>query len=147
MCIVEQDVLLATAPLQLCVGVPSACEGAVHAMRRVYENYEREATLMLDASNAFNSLNRIAALHNMQSLFPLLARFFLNTYGKLIRIVVSGGGEVLSREGTCHGDPLAMAVYAVSTVPLIRRLSGACPEVHQAWYADGVSAAGLVANL
>ena len=145
--IVEHDVLLATAPLQLCVGVPSACEGAVHAMRRMYGNDETEAILMVDASNAFNSLNRIAALHNVQSLCPPLARVFLNTYGKPIHLVVSGGGEVLSREGTCQGDPLAMAIYAVSTVPLIRRLSDACPDVHQAWYADDDSAAGLVAHL
>ena len=33
--ILEQDVILATAPLQLCVGAPSACECAVHAMRRM----------------------------------------------------------------------------------------------------------------
>ena len=108
--IVEHDVLLATAPLQLCVGVPSACKGAVHAMRSMYGNDETEAILMVDASNAFNSLNRIAALHNVQSLCPPLARVFLNTYGKPIRLVVSGGGEVLSREGTCQGDPLAMAI-------------------------------------
>ena len=103
-----------------CVGVPSACEGAVHAMRRMYENGETEAILMVDASNAFNSLKRIAALHNMQSLCPPLARVFLNTYGKPIRLVVSGGGKVLSREGTCQGDPLATAIYVVSTVPLIK---------------------------
>ena len=145
--IVKHNVLLAKAPLQLCVGVPSACEGAVHAMRRMYENDETEAILMVDASNVFNSQNRTAALHNMQSLCPPLARVFLNTYGKPIRLVVSGGGEVLSRKGTCQGDPLAMAIYAVSTVPLIRQLSDACPEVHQTWYADDDSAAGLVAHL
>ena len=120
---------------------------AVHAMRRMYENDETEVILMMNASNAFNSLNHIAALHNMQSLCPPLARVFMNTYGKPISLVVSGGGEVLSREGTCQGDPLAMAIYAVSTVPLIRWLSDACPEVHQTWYADDDPAAGLVARL
>ena len=40
-----------------------------------------------------------------------------------------------------------MVIYAVPTVTLIHRLSEACLEVHQTWYADDDSAAGSVAHL
>ena len=89
------------APLQLYVGVYLACEAAAHAMQKMYTNEDMEAILMIDASNAFNSLNRIAAMHNMQRLCLSLARVFMNTYGKPIRLLVSVWGEVLSREDTC----------------------------------------------
>ena len=41
--------------------------------------------------------------------------------------------------GSTQGDPLAMAMYAIGTQPLISRLDGIAKQV---WYADN-SAAGL----
>ena len=34
--VVKHDVMCATAPLQMCVGIPSTCEAAVHAMDRLF---------------------------------------------------------------------------------------------------------------
>ena len=79
MFIVERNVLQATAPLQLCVRVCSACKPAVHAMQKMYANEGMEAVLLVNASNAFNTLSHIASRHNVQSLCPLLARVFRNT--------------------------------------------------------------------
>ena len=45
----------------------------------------------------------------------------------------------LSQEGTTQGDPLAMAMYAIGTLPLIHQLQG---DVLQSWYADDVAAGG-----
>ena len=42
-------------------------------------------------------------------------------------------------EGTTQGDPLAMAMYAISTMPLIRRL---IQSIQQVWYADNATAGG-----
>jgi len=39
----------------------------------------------------------------------------------------------LSEGGTTQGDPLAMAMYALSTVPLINKLEGLATQV---WFAD-----------
>lgn len=145
--VVEPDVRRATAPLQMCVGIPSACEAAVHAMERVFEQDDVHGILFVDASNAFNALNRAAALHNMPFVCPSLAQVFRNTYSSPSRLFVSGGGEILSREGTCQGDPLAMALYAAAITPLIHRLEESCPAVTQGWYADDDSAAGKISNL
>ncbi len=51
-------------------------------------------------------------------------------------------GDVLSScEGTTQGDPLAMPMYAVVTIPLIKKLNS---RVDQAWYADDAAAAGNI---
>ena len=56
-------------------------------------------------------------------------------------------GQVLwSEEGTTQGDPLAMPLYALATIPLINRLSSV-PDVKQVWYADDASAAGRLSSL
>ena len=102
--VVERDVLAVTAPLQTCVGVPSACESAVHAMSTLFSRPEVEGILLVDATNAFNALNRQAALHNVPRLCPALAKVFVNTYQTPSRLFITGGGEILSQEGTCQGD-------------------------------------------
>ena len=52
------------------------------------------------------------------------------------------GETILSQEGTTQVDPLAMAMYAISTIPLTNRLSN--KNTKQAWYADDASAAGEI---
>ena len=52
-------------------------------------------------------------------------------------------GEVLwSEEGTTQGDPLAMPMYALATIPLSDHLS--THAISQVWYADDASAAGCL---
>ena len=63
MSVVADDVRSAAGPLQLCCGQDAGCEAAVHAMRTVFEAEDTDA--IVDASNAFNNLNRLVALHNI----------------------------------------------------------------------------------
>ena len=51
---------------------------------------------------------------------------------------------ILFKEGTTQGDPLAMAMYAIGTQPLIRRLDGIAK---QAWYADDSAATSTLERL
>ena len=55
------------------------------------------------------------------------------------------GETFLSQEGTTQGDPLAMAMFAIATVPLIQQLRST--NVHQVWYADDASATSKLLHL
>ena len=48
---------------------------------------------------------------------------------------------LFSEEGTTQGDPLAMPMYAMATIPLINHL-GNVEDLKQVWYADDASAVG-----
>ena len=41
------------------------CEAPIHAMRKMFEADDNDEVLLIDAVNAFNSLNRSAAQHNI----------------------------------------------------------------------------------
>jgi len=69
LCIVKLNILEAAGPLQLCAGQDAGCEAAVHAMRSIFSDSSAQGVLLVDATNAFNCLDRQVALHNMHSTF------------------------------------------------------------------------------
>ena len=117
----KQDIIEATGSLQVCTGSKSGSEAAIHAMHNIFEADNTDAVLLIDASNAFNSLNR--ALHNVRVLCPTIATCAINTYREPERLFIIGGKELRSEEGTTQGDPLAMCLYAVSLQPSIAPLN------------------------
>ena len=138
--VVKDDVLDSAGSTQLCVGQMAGVESAVHAIRQKFNSPETEAVLLIDTSN---SLNRCAALHNIRFECPSLSTILINTYREASELLIDGD-VIYSMEGTTQGDPLAMAMYAIGTLPLIRRLSN---SVTQVWYADDAAAAGSLKNL
>ncbi len=143
--VIGKSVQRAAGTAQLCAGQPMGIEAAIHATRSIFDDDSCEAILMVDATNAFNCLNRKAALHNTEQLCPALATLLYNTYGRAADLFVDG--EVLkSEEGVTQGDPLAMAMYAVGTVPLIRDLAKHV-QSKQVWYADDASDGGKLENI
>ena len=144
---VGDGVISAAGPLQTCAGHAAGSEAAIHAMRDMFYTANCEAALLVDASNAFNSINRKAALHNIAILCPSLSTVLHNTYSAADRLFVNGEGEIPSTEGTTQGDPLAMAMYALAVVPLIRQLHAHVPEACQAWFADDATAVGPLSFL
>ena len=54
--------------------------------------------------------------------------------------------KILSEEGTTQGDPLTMALYALSVWPLITSPEAAS-AVKQYWFADDVSGAGTATEI
>ena len=53
---------------QLCARQRSGCEAAVHVMEELMKDESVEGILLVDARNAFNSLNREVMLRNLQVL-------------------------------------------------------------------------------
>ena len=147
MWILSSDIQDAAGPLQVCAGQVGGCEAAIHSMRLIFNEQDVEAALLIDAENAFNSINRLAALHNIDVLCPPFSRVLINSYRDPVRMVIPGGEETLSCEGTNQGDPLAMGMYALAIIPLIRELNECQSNTKQVWYADDATGAGSCPNL
>ena len=56
-----------------------------------------------------------------------------------------GGETLLSQEGTTQDDPLAMAMYALATVPLMDKVK--TNGLRQVWYADDAAGGRKLASL
>ena len=69
--------------------------------------------------NAFNTLNREACMGNIQHLCPAMSPIVINTYRQPAHLFV-GGETILSSEGTTQGDPIAMPMYALGVLPLLK---------------------------
>ena len=146
---IKPDLMESAGSLQLCAGQKSGCEAAAHAMREIYEEEETDAVLMIDASNAFNCLNREALLHYVRYLCPLLATYVRNCYKVPSRLFVAGGVEISSAEGTTQGDPSAMPSYAIGILPLLAAIKPTIdPELtkHVA-YADDLAGGSKLERL
>ena len=78
--VIRGDVQDAAGSMQLCGGQIAGLEAAVHAVKSMFAETENEALLLVDATNAFNSLNRNVALHNIQYVCPEIATILINTY-------------------------------------------------------------------
>ena len=108
-------------------------------MQTLLGDSNTEAILLVDASNVFNNLNHQVTLANIFVNCPAILPVLANTYRQPSFLFV--GGEVLiSKEFTTQGDPLAMPMYALATVPLFTKVSS--KETTHVWYADDAAAGG-----
>ena len=103
-------------------------------MSQVFVEEGTDGILLIDASNAFNQMNRSVA-------------FIINTYRSPSRLFICGGGEILSQEGTTQGDPLAMPWYSVNASVMIQSLRTRTPGVIQVWLADDPAGGGQIVPL
>ena len=150
--VTKEEIMTSVGSLQVCAGHEAGCEALIHAMKNIFENEQSaEAVLLVDASNAFNSLNRKLFLHNVKVICPVIATFVINCYTSDSRLFITGGGEIKSREGTTQGDPVAMAIYAIAIIPLLLILieysEKECLSTKSAAYADDITAAGKLISL
>ena len=146
---IKPDLMESAGSLQLCAGQKAGCEAAAHAMREIYNEEETDGVLLIDASNAFNCLNRKALLHNVQYICPQLSTYVRNCYKVPSRLFEAGGVEISSAEGTTQGDPSAMPSYAVGIMPFLALIK---PEIDpqlmkQVAYADDLAGGSKLERL
>ena len=142
MSIMKDEIRSTVGPLQTCAGHSGGIEAAVHSMKTIFQSTECEGILFVDAENAFNKLNRAAALRNIQVLCPKLANFFSNTY-KQPSMMFAGSEMFLSEKGTTQGDAAAMCLYGIATIPLVYMKS----DTKRVFYADDGAGAGRLKTL
>ena len=106
----------AAGPLQVCAGQEASIEAAIHAIRHLTKQDETDAVLLVDAQNAFNSLNRQTALINIRTICLMRSNILINNYRTQTHLFV-GSETLLSYKVVTQGDPLAMAMYALARIP------------------------------
>ena len=145
--LLKPDILEASGCLQTCAGLEGGIEAAVHAMQQIFKSDECEAVILIDAENAFNRLNRKAALKNIKQICPSFHQFLINSYCQPAKLFLEDGSHISSEEGVTQGDPAAMAKYALASTPLIDGLMKSSPDIKQVWYADDATGAGRIKHL
>ena len=64
------NVISLVGTLQVYTGHEAGCEAAIHAMHTIFEDEKTEAVLLVDAANAFDSVNRQVFLHSICIICP-----------------------------------------------------------------------------
>ena len=82
-------------------------------------------------------------MRNIDRICPSLTSAVYNLYIYPSKLFVNGE-TLLSEEGTTRGDQIAMALYGISIMPMVRNLN---PSIAQKWYADDGSRAGTLLYL
>ena len=117
--VLKSHMLNITGYQQLCTGLGSGCEVAVHAVVDLFEEDTTHGFIQTDASNTFNSINRTLLLHNVKISCPKIATYINNCYMKPFRLFITGGEEISSNKGTTQEDLIAMEMYALGLMPLL----------------------------
>ena len=118
MILLKKDVLQVAGSQQLYGGKVAGSEAAMHAVHDVFNDHNTEGMLLIDAENAFNSINRKVMLHNLKLMCPVIARYISNIYMCPAKLFIISGGELFSQGGTTQGDPTSVGVYALGMLPL-----------------------------
>ena len=129
--VLKEDIQEAAGTLQTCAGYKGCAEAVIHAMRDMFHSEDKEGVILIDASNAFYSLNRQVALHNIQILCPTLWTYVINIYRQSMCLFITGGQEINSQEGTTQGDKLAIAFYAIATTTIITSTRMSSPGINR----------------
>ena len=81
---------------QLC-GVKSGIDAAVYTILDLVNEHSDDGwgVLLIDASNAFNNINRRAALWNSRVLWPNCSLFLFNCYRGWAPLVITDSAEIL----------------------------------------------------
>ena len=146
--LLKSDIQEAAGCLQMCTGIRSGIEAAVHMVEKTWNEDATEAILLVDADNAFNRLNRQVALHNVKQTCPPMYQYLHNHYQVPANLILCSTSmddpHLSSEEGCTQGDPSAMHFYALGIKPLVDKLDTCLnPETgKQSWYADDSNAIG-----
>ncbi|KAL5266094.1 hypothetical protein ACHWQZ_G006670 [Mnemiopsis leidyi] len=81
----------------------------------MYEDSSTDCVLLVDASNAFDSLNRATAVHNIGIPCPELHLYLKNIYTSPSKMFINGTNQhILPAEGVTQGCNLAMGFYVTA---------------------------------
>ena len=77
MSVTKSDVQDVVGSVLVCAGYPCGCDVAIHGMRTIFEDEKSDAILLIDAANAFISINRQSMFTNKSELCPVMFIFHI----------------------------------------------------------------------
>ena len=78
MILLKKDVVQVAGLLYLRGGQVAGSELTIHAMHDIFNDNNMEGILLIDAENAFNSINLKVMLPNLKFIFPVIATYISN---------------------------------------------------------------------
>ena len=78
MMIFKKDITDVSGSIQLSADQEARAEAAVYALRDINANEDIEAVILIDAENAFNSINRKVILRSLNFICPIIATYTTN---------------------------------------------------------------------
>jgi hypothetical protein len=127
--------------IQLGVGAKCGVEKIVHLANHWISSNQGDVVLV-DFSNAFNTVSRTKALLNVKTFLPDLFPYVESIYGQtpdlwltMDRVLIS----ISSAEGAQQGDPLGPLLFVIATLPLFQELQSILLSGHLRAYIDDLS--------
>ena len=124
------------------------CEAIVHSLSRVVdEGLPNRWVLLLDFSNAFNSIDRSTMFREIRDRIPSLAPWMECCYGA--RPALHLGKVIIpSCCGVQQGDPLGPLGFSLALQPLVESIKSNVPDLKvNVWYLDDGTLCGSPADL
>ena len=135
---IRHSVLSSLSPLQLGACVKGGFEAVIHAASHLmsFSTPSQCWTLLLDFSNAFNSINREAIFVETRRRSSTISAWMESCYS-CQPFLLLGKDSIRSCCGVQQGDPLGPLGFALTLHPRIEKIKAELPGLTlNAWYLD-----------
>ena len=147
---VQADAIRILSPLQVGVGIPAGCEAIVHSLSIIFHGHsspESRCSLLVDFSNAFNSIDRGLLFLEARARIPAISAWLECCYG-FQPLLFLGDHTILSCLGVQQRDPLGPLAFALALHPLVEQIKQGVPGLWlNSWYLDDGTLCGSPADI
>ena len=148
---VQADATGVLSPLQVGVGITVGCESIVHSVVSLQEDPnippESRCSLLVDFSNAFNSVDRGCMFQEVRSRIPSMAAWVESCYGSQ-PLLYLGDDKIFRSCGVQQDDPLGPLCFAPTLHPVVEQIKMEVPGLLiNAWYLDDGTLCGSCSDI